>query len=206
MTTSVPKGLEGVVAATTQISHVDGLAGELIIVGYRLDEIAGRATLEGIAFVVWQLATGHGAALPNRAEYETLTSGLAELRNQSRSADGCAAHGAGADVARRSGRDGRIGRRQLSPRADADSTCTDDHCRARSAASRPGTDRAVAAVGSSGQFPVHDHRPNARPESAALCCRRPARVDSQQSHPYNPARNHCLWTSRNDALSECQVN
>src|SRR5512143_3548278 len=79
-TTPVPKGLEGVVAAATRISHVDGQAGELIIGGYRLDEIAGRATFEEIAFVLWQLAMGHGADLPNPAEYEVLTRDLAELR------------------------------------------------------------------------------------------------------------------------------
>ncbi len=79
-TTPVSKGLEGVVAAATRISHVDGLAGELIIGGYRLDEIAGRATFEEMAFVLWQLAMGHGADLPNAAEYEALTRDLAELR------------------------------------------------------------------------------------------------------------------------------
>ena len=79
-TMPVPKGLEGVVAATTRISHVDGLAGELIIGGYRLDEIAGRATFEEIAFVLWQLAMGHGADLPNRAEYVALTHDLTTLR------------------------------------------------------------------------------------------------------------------------------
>lgn len=77
---SVPKGLEGVVAASTRISHVDGLAGELIIGGYRLDEIAGRASFEEIAFALWQLATGHDAALPTRSQYETLTRELVELR------------------------------------------------------------------------------------------------------------------------------
>jgi citrate synthase len=79
-TTAVPKGLEGIVAATTRISHVDGLAGELIIGGYRLDEIAGRAAFEEMAFVLWQLALGHGANPPNSAEYEALTRDLAELR------------------------------------------------------------------------------------------------------------------------------
>lgn len=79
-TTPPPKGLEGVVAAATRISHVDGLAGELIIGGYRLDEIAGRATFEEIAFVLWQLAMGHGADLPKSAERAALTHELAELR------------------------------------------------------------------------------------------------------------------------------
>ncbi len=79
-TTPAPKGLEGVVAATTRISHVDGQAGELIIGGYRLDEIAGRATFEEIAFMLWQLGLGHDAHLPNPAEYEALSRELSELR------------------------------------------------------------------------------------------------------------------------------
>jgi citrate synthase len=79
-TTSAPKGLEGVVAAATRISHVDGLAGELIIGGYRLDEIAGRAAFEEVAFVLWNLARGGSAELPTTAAYETLTHELAELR------------------------------------------------------------------------------------------------------------------------------
>jgi citrate synthase len=78
--TPVPKGLEGIVAAATRISHVDGQAGELIIGGYHLDEIAGRATFEEIAFVLWQLALGHDAALPNRDEYAALTHDLSDLR------------------------------------------------------------------------------------------------------------------------------
>ena len=39
-------GLEGVVAAETKLSHVDGLKGELIIAGYEVEEIAPHATFE----------------------------------------------------------------------------------------------------------------------------------------------------------------
>ncbi len=77
---STPKGLEGVIAASTKISHVDGLAGELIIGGYRLDEIAGRAGFEEIAWVLWNLAMGKEANLPKRAELETLQQALARAR------------------------------------------------------------------------------------------------------------------------------
>lgn len=79
-TTPAPKGLEGVVAAATRISHVDGLAGELIIGGYRLDEVAGRAAFEEVAFVLWNLARGGNAHLPTTVEYKALTRELAELR------------------------------------------------------------------------------------------------------------------------------
>ena len=77
---AVPKGLEGVVAASTRMSHVDGLAGELIIGGYRLDEIAGRATFEEIAFVLWNLAMGRAGDLPKKDEFDALQKQLADLR------------------------------------------------------------------------------------------------------------------------------
>ena len=78
--TVAPKGLEGVVAASTKMSHVDGLAGELIIGGYRLDEIAGRATFEEIASVLWNLAMGKSADLPNRSALAALQAELSDLR------------------------------------------------------------------------------------------------------------------------------
>lgn len=46
-------GLEGVVAAETRLSSVDGLAGELIIAGFPLEEIAGKATFEEMLFLLW---------------------------------------------------------------------------------------------------------------------------------------------------------
>jgi citrate synthase len=62
------------------MSHVDGLAGELIIGGYRLDEIAGRATFEEIACVLWNLAMGKDGALPKKDEFDTLQKQLADMR------------------------------------------------------------------------------------------------------------------------------
>lgn len=61
----VKKGLEGVVAGATRISHVDGQAGELIIGGYSLHEIAGRATYEEVAYVLWNVALGRSPDLPD---------------------------------------------------------------------------------------------------------------------------------------------
>ncbi len=77
---AAPKGLEGVVAASTKMSDVDGNAGELIIGGYRLDEIAGRATFEEIAFVLWNLAMGQPGNLPKRAELDALQKELNDMR------------------------------------------------------------------------------------------------------------------------------
>ena len=47
--TTVHNGLEGIVAAETRLSMVDGNAGELIIAGYRVEDLAPRATFEEVA-------------------------------------------------------------------------------------------------------------------------------------------------------------
>jgi len=52
-TSQAPRGLDGVVAVQTRLSHVDGLAGELIIGGYELKELAGRVTFEEAAHLLW---------------------------------------------------------------------------------------------------------------------------------------------------------
>lgn len=75
------KGLEGVVAAETRMSHVDGQAGELIIGGYALDELAGRATFEEVCYVLWNLALENKADLPNRSQLEALQQEIAGLRS-----------------------------------------------------------------------------------------------------------------------------
>jgi citrate synthase len=53
MSVDVKSGLEGVVAAATMLSSVDGEAGELIIGGYALEEFAGRATFEETIHLLW---------------------------------------------------------------------------------------------------------------------------------------------------------
>lgn len=47
-------GLEGVIAAQTKLSHVDGSAGELVIAGFSLEEIAGRAAFEEMVYLLWK--------------------------------------------------------------------------------------------------------------------------------------------------------
>src|SRR5215831_10410984 len=54
MTAPGSRGLDGVVAAETRLSHVDGLAGELIIGGYALEELAGRVSFEQAAQLLWR--------------------------------------------------------------------------------------------------------------------------------------------------------
>ena len=52
-TIGLKAGLEGVVAAETRLSSVDGLAGELIIAGFPLEELAGKATFEETIYLLW---------------------------------------------------------------------------------------------------------------------------------------------------------
>lgn len=72
--TTQTSGLEGVTAAATRLSRVDGLAGELIIGGYALEEIAGRATYEEMLHLLWH------DRLPTVAELETLSDALKAYR------------------------------------------------------------------------------------------------------------------------------
>lgn len=67
-------GLEGVVAAETALSHVDGLKGELIIAGFPLAELAAKATFEEATYLLW-----HGR-LPTQTELDDLKQELAALR------------------------------------------------------------------------------------------------------------------------------
>jgi citrate synthase len=65
------KGLEGIVANSTNLSDVLGQEGVLIYAGYNIIEIAGRAGFEEVVHLLW-----HGE-LPNRAQLDAL---CAELR------------------------------------------------------------------------------------------------------------------------------
>jgi citrate synthase len=66
-------GLEGIVAAQTNLSSVDGKVGELIIAGFPVEEIAGKATFEETVYLLWN------DALPNA---DQLTAFKAELGAQ----------------------------------------------------------------------------------------------------------------------------
>jgi citrate synthase len=71
---SAPRGLDGIVAVQTRLSHVDGQNGVLIIGGYELAELAGKVTFEEAAFLLW---TGR---LPTRAEADAFARDIATLR------------------------------------------------------------------------------------------------------------------------------
>src|SRR5438552_9950800 len=67
-------GVEGVVAAETQISGVDGEAGELVIRGFPVEEIAERATFEEVVYLLWN------GILPDLSELSEFREELAAHR------------------------------------------------------------------------------------------------------------------------------
>jgi len=67
-------GLDQVVAARTRLSHVYGQAGQLVIAGYALEELAGRASFEEVAHLLWK------GALPDRTELGALSGQMAKVR------------------------------------------------------------------------------------------------------------------------------
>ena len=68
------RGLDGVVAARTHLSHVDGQAGHLVVGGYELKELAGRVSFEQAAYLLWR------GALPTADELGMLSREMAVLR------------------------------------------------------------------------------------------------------------------------------
>ena len=67
-------GLEGVVAASTSLSHVDGERGELIVGGFPIGELAQQATFEETTWLLW-----HGD-VPTTGELQTFAAELAGRR------------------------------------------------------------------------------------------------------------------------------
>ena len=67
-------GLEGVVAAETRLSHVDGQRGQLIIAGFPVEELAANASFEEVIHLLW---AGH---LPSTTELVSLRDRLAGQR------------------------------------------------------------------------------------------------------------------------------
>ena len=74
MTVEQQSGLEGVIATTTKLSHVDGEAGRLTLAGYAIEEIAPRASFEEMASLLW---TGK---VPSTCELKDLRADLASRR------------------------------------------------------------------------------------------------------------------------------
>ena len=81
--TEFSPGLEGVVAAETAISEVDGANGRLIYRGgYLIEDLAPVVAYEEVAYLLW-----HGE-LPNQAELNELCKQMAAARRLNRAAQG----------------------------------------------------------------------------------------------------------------------
>ena len=68
------QGLEGVVAATTRLSHVDGERGQLVIGGFPVEVLAPAVDYETVLHLLWE------GRLPARAELAALRAELAAHR------------------------------------------------------------------------------------------------------------------------------
>jgi citrate synthase len=72
---TINNGLEGIVAAETTLSMVDGTRGELVIAGFPVAELALNATFEETIWLLW-----HGA-LPETGELESFRADLTARRS-----------------------------------------------------------------------------------------------------------------------------
>ncbi len=79
------KGLEGVIAASTAVSHVYGEEGRLVYRGYDIHELAGKASFEEVAYLLWE------GELPNQSQLDEIRSELATQRRLSKEGIACLA-------------------------------------------------------------------------------------------------------------------
>lgn len=73
--TEFKPGLEGVVAAETSLSSVDGQRGELIIAGFPLEELAANASFEEVCYLLWY------GQLPGPEELNEFRTSMASYRS-----------------------------------------------------------------------------------------------------------------------------
>src|SRR5438105_15948081 len=72
--TQLIRGLEGVVAAETELCDLDGANGRLAYRGYDIADLAGQATFEEVAYILWM------GELPTRTELDRFLAELEALR------------------------------------------------------------------------------------------------------------------------------
>ena len=72
--TTIHNGLEGIIAAETSLSMVDGTAGELVIAGFPVAELAMNATFEETAYLLWY------GELPDAEELSSFRTDLSRRR------------------------------------------------------------------------------------------------------------------------------
>ncbi len=73
-TPQVARGLEGIVAAATNIAEVDGEKGKLTLRGYDISELSGNVQFEEVCYLLW-----HGK-LPNQSELDGLKAEMQAAR------------------------------------------------------------------------------------------------------------------------------
>jgi citrate synthase len=71
----IARGLAGVVVTESRLSRVDGEAGQLIIAGFPLEELAPKASFEEVLYLLWN------DRLPNAQELEALKSKMVSHRS-----------------------------------------------------------------------------------------------------------------------------
>ncbi|MFW6317990.1 MAG: citrate synthase [Halorubrum sp.] len=74
MSDELKRGLEGVLVAESELSHVDGEAGRLVYRGYDIEDLARGASYEEVLYLLW-----HGS-LPTREELDPFAADLAAER------------------------------------------------------------------------------------------------------------------------------
>src|SRR6056297_657131 len=74
MSDDLKRGLEGVLVAESELSFIDGDAGELVYRGYAIEDLARDASYEEVVYLLW-----HGE-LPTREQLDEFSSTMAEER------------------------------------------------------------------------------------------------------------------------------
>jgi citrate synthase len=74
MSDELAKGLEGVLVAESEMSYIDGDAGELVYRGYDIEDLARGASYEEVLYLLW-----HGS-LPDEAELAAFADSMATER------------------------------------------------------------------------------------------------------------------------------
>ncbi|WP_117593171.1 citrate synthase [Haloprofundus halophilus] len=75
MADELKRGLEGVLVAESELSHIDGDEGRLIYRGYTIEDLARNASYEEVLYLLW-----HGE-LPTREELDSFSASMAEERH-----------------------------------------------------------------------------------------------------------------------------
>ncbi|MFC6725647.1 citrate synthase [Halobium palmae] len=74
MTDELKRGLEGVLVAESELSHIDGDEGRLVYRGYAIEDLAREASYEEVIYLLW-----HGE-LPTREELDEFEASMAAER------------------------------------------------------------------------------------------------------------------------------